>query len=146
MEVLRYIALIFFIVLSLEGFSEQARGPHDVRHCSREDAMAAEKNSSTLKTWSEVYREFKRFGHCDDGAIGEGYSSSIGRLLSEDWASFHDLIVLAKSDNEFEQFCIKHIDETIPSTEISMIRKNAEKLCPAGGGYICKKILEAANR
>ncbi|HEV7817019.1 MAG TPA: hypothetical protein VGP06_18215, partial [Janthinobacterium sp.] len=57
--------------------------------CTREEAIQAETEASSLKDWDAVYRSFKRFSHCDDAAIGEGYSDVVGRLLTTDWAHFH---------------------------------------------------------
>jgi hypothetical protein len=52
--------------------------------CSQEEAIQAETEASTLKDWTAVYISFKRFSHCDDAAISEGYSDAVGRLLAKD--------------------------------------------------------------
>ena len=43
------------------------------KQCSREEAIQAEATASLLATWSDILGSFRKFGHCDDGAIAEGY-------------------------------------------------------------------------
>jgi hypothetical protein len=47
------------------------------RDCPREDAMRAEDIAAALKSWGRAYAAFKRYSHCDDGAISEGFTDSI---------------------------------------------------------------------
>lgn len=58
--------------------------------CTLQEAFAAERTASTLRSWPEVHSAFIRYGHCDDGAIGEGFSDrfqflsqSIGLRLAD---------------------------------------------------------------
>jgi hypothetical protein len=108
--------------------------------CTREEAIQAETESSTLKDWDSVYQAFKRFGHCDDGAIGEGYSDSIARLLASDWAHIEKANTLTSSDKKFRRFVLHHIDELMSPDQWRMISENARDHCPTSAARLCKLI------
>jgi len=108
--------------------------------CGRKDAILAEQEASSLRSWTEVYKSYRRFRQCDDGAIGEGYSDSIVRLLSEKWSSTDQLDRLASHDRGFRSFVLHHIDELMSPSQAETIRNNAETRCPSRAGKFCKEI------
>jgi len=117
----------------------------DEKKCTQEEAIQAETEASKLNDWSSIYRSFTRFQQCDDGAISEGYSDSIGRLLAYHWNMLHKLNELTVADMEFRSFVIKHIDETIPNYQIKMIIMNARTTCPEECKHLCELINRAAS-
>lgn len=119
--------------------------PASERPCTKEEAINAENESTSLKDWDSVYVSFKRYKHCDDGAIGEGYSDTIGRLLAHDWNHIHNLSRLTLKDKQFEAFIIKHIDETVPNNTLEQIYKNAKNNCPSKLKRICELIINATG-
>jgi hypothetical protein len=82
------LGLVLFFITS--AFASDAA----TKKCTKTEAMEAEKEADSLKDWDQVYRSYKRFSQCDDGAIAEGYSESITKLLAEDWKSSNRLLVL----------------------------------------------------
>jgi len=110
------------------------------RQCTVQEAIRAEEQASTLKNWDEVYEAYRNFAHCDDGAISEGYSDSISRLLSEKWSSANRLIELTSRDGNFERFVLKHIDELMTPSQAVKIRENAETKCPTHADSLCQAI------
>ena len=113
--------------------------------CSREDAMQAEKEASTLKDWDAVYKSFKRYGHCDDASIAEGYSETVGRLLAKDWDRFGRLVQLTRHSKVFERFVIHHLDETVPSEYLRLIVDNAHTRCAPNAQRLCGLIQRATK-
>lgn len=113
--------------------------------CSKEEAYKAEIEATTVKDWEELYKSFKKYGHCDDGAIGEGYSDSVGRLLSNKWNSTISLTKIIHYSPKFRTFVIKHIDETIPLDTLKIIFKNAKEKCPDECTDICNEIIKATG-
>lgn len=109
--------------------------------CTKEDAIQAETEASSLKGWVEVYRSYGRYAQCDDGAIGEGYSDSVARLLAEDWSNVNQLNTFALRDKGFEEFVLRHVDELISPAQQKKIFDNATAHCPAGLGKLCKRIV-----
>src|SRR3982074_1447518 len=79
--------------------------------CTQEQAILAENEASSLANWVDVHKSFKRFAQCDDGAISEGYSNAVARLLSDNWDSVGELNHLVSNDEAFKQFVFHHVDE-----------------------------------
>jgi hypothetical protein len=115
------------------------------RSCSASEERQAEKEIDALKTWGRIYRSYERFAHCDDGAVAEGYSDAVGKLLANGWRQFPDLVKLSKADNNFETFVVKHVDESLPGDILQGISKNARSACPADAKGLCARIADAAS-
>jgi hypothetical protein len=105
--------------------------------CTREDAKKAEYGASTLSTWKQVFRSYRRYSGCDDGAISEGYSSSVAALLANRWDSLEDLMRLIKADGSFETFVLRHVDDTMSRDQDVIIRKNLRQRCPEDAAHFC---------
>lgn len=110
--------------------------------CTASEAKAASSEVEHLEDWDGMYRSFKRFRHCDEGGVAEDYSYAIGHLLAHDWSRLDDLLRIAASDREFEQFVILHIDENIPEWDAQLIVRNSRTRCPSGAQWLCKSIAD----
>jgi hypothetical protein len=113
--------------------------------CTKQQAMQAEADTDHLTNWNAVYQSFTRFSQCDDGAIAEGYSDAVGKLLADNWKQFPDLVKLASSDQRFQTFVVHHIDETVPADTLKKAAQNAKSRCPASAAGLCKLIARAAS-
>lgn len=116
-----------------------------LKECSREEAMQAETEASSLGSWDDLFVSYQRYSHCDDGAISEGYSEAVGRLLAKDWEHFGRLFELARKHKSFEKFVIHHVDETVPSEYLQEILKNTKQHCPSNAKRFCHAIAGAAE-
>ena len=134
MKLLIIIPLIFVTPLTVLGQDTKGK-------CTREDAIRAETEASSLKTWADVYGSYERFAQCDDAAIGEGYSSSVARLLSDDWSSVSQLNNLAVRDQAFKAFVLRHVDELMSPNQQEKIRENASAHCSSGTKPLCRSVL-----
>lgn len=134
---------ILAIVISLSLATYCCAG--EKKMCTQEEAIQAESEANKLNDWDSLYSSFKRFAHCDDAAISEGYSASVGRLLAFDWQHLKRLSELTKSDKEFKRFVFKHIDELVPADQLKIILDNARTHCPVGMEGLCKQIEDAAR-
>lgn len=114
--------------------------------CSREEAMKAESEAATRNSWPELFHSFEKYAKCDDAAIGEGYSNSVGVLLSEHWDMFSEFRALSKDHSKFRKFVIRHVDQTIPEATLDAIAENARQRCPSGASKECDCILDAVKR
>lgn len=108
--------------------------------CPPEQAMEAEKSAAVLKDWDSVYKAFKKFAKCDDGAIAEGFSESVSQLLANHWESLGELERLVRTDRKFGEFVVKHVDQTIDADAAAKIHENVEKRCPVKSRTFCKRI------
>lgn len=117
-------------------FAETSKKP-----CTREDAIRAEGGAASLKTWREVYQAYNEFGQCDNGGIGEGYSESVARLLTDGWPTIGELNHLAAQNKGFKGFVLHHVDELMTPTQAQQIEENATERCPSASGRLCKSII-----
>lgn len=127
---------IFIIALLAYSSSLQAQ-----KQCTESEARSAEAEASTLSTWDALYKSYQRYAQCDDGAIGEGYSSTVAHLLADDWGQFDQLRRLMPSNKGFARFVLRHIDELMSPEEERAIHENASSRCPTDGKSICRSIL-----
>jgi hypothetical protein len=134
------LALVLFFITS--GFATDGA----TKKCTQVEAMQAEKEADSLNNWDQIYRSYRRFSQCDDGAIAEGYSDSVMKLLADDWKSFNRLVVLANRGRDFRGFVLKHIDETVPADRLAKIARNARSECAAGGRNLCLSIAKATRK
>lgn len=108
--------------------------------CTRDDAIKAETEASSLKTWDAVFSSYKRYKQCDDGAVAEGYSVSVAYLLASRWMDADTLVKLSNADPDFGRFVIKHVDETMSMDQGKSIKKNAATNCPSKAKNLCEAI------
>ena len=114
------------------------------RICSRDEASAAERSATALQSWTEVYDAYRRYGHCDDGAIGEGFSGSVVKLLAR-WERFEALHGLALADAGFRAFVIRHVDATALEHDLKTIIANSTERCRADAQPFCVDLKGAAD-
>lgn len=117
----------------------------DTTECTQQQAMEAESVAGTAKSWTQLHNYFAKYAHCDDGAVGEGFSESVSLLLSNQWGNFTRLSGLLKSDPEFRDFILRHVDETVPVERLRNIAKNAVTRCPRSIKSICLEIESKAS-
>jgi phosphoglycolate phosphatase-like HAD superfamily hydrolase len=139
---MRLISLVLILFLMASAFADDAAA----KKCTQAEATQAEKEADSLKDWDQVYRAYKRFSYCDDGAIAEGYSDSVTKLLADDWKSFNRLLVLTNRNSDFRDFVLKHIDESVPGDRLAKIANNARSECPARGKNLCASIAKATGK
>ena len=108
--------------------------------CPSEMAMKAESEASTLKTWRAIFESYKKYKQCDDGAIAEGYSSSIATLLADHWRDIGQLTRLSNANAAFGNFVVHHVDETMSFDQATKIKKNVTQRCPSGAKKLCDEI------
>jgi hypothetical protein len=120
--------------------TELLLGGGNAQQCSPQEAIRAERESSSLQSWADVHESYKKYVQCDDGAISEGYSNSVAYLLSEKWSTVDQLNRLVEHDKGFEKFVLRHIDELMSAAQAEKIRANADDRCPLQAGHLCKLI------
>jgi hypothetical protein len=134
-----------FIAALVFGMNVPANGTGK-RPCTKSEARQAEKDVDSLSNWDGVYRAYTKFSQCDDGAIAEGYSDAVGKLLADDWANFKRFLTLSKTDRGFSRFVVRHIDATLPKEILERISTNVQSACPAGEENVCRVLADASSR
>jgi hypothetical protein len=122
--------------LSSAAFAAQAG-------CTRQEAIRAESEADSLRTWGQVFGSYQRYRQCDDGAIAEGYSASIAALLADRWDHVKELIALINAHPQFEAFVLRHVDVTMSLDQSKAIQENVQARCPRAGERLCAAVGKA---
>lgn len=117
----------------------------DTRICTKEEAIAAEM-AAIAQSWEQLRQQFKRYSHCDDGAIGEGFSEATTLLLAEHWQDIRQFGEISSGDSAFHKFVVRHINETVPVERLNRIVENANKHCPRNLKALCREIETTAKK
>jgi hypothetical protein len=99
----------------------------------------------TLRSWDSLYRSYKLYRQCDDGAIAEGYSKSVVRILADHWSTPPRLATLSRRDARFLRFVVGHVDATTNLDDLKNIRINANTQCPPRLSAICTDLAKEAD-
>jgi hypothetical protein len=145
MKALSNVLLLGLIANFFFALSDSDLAAENQKACTTAEEKKALGQADRLTDWDAVYHSFMHFAHCDDGAIAEGYSDTVGRLLAHDWKHFGSLAKHVATDKQFERFVLRHIDETLPIDVLKSIASNAEKSCPADQTTLCGKIRRKAR-
>jgi hypothetical protein len=140
MSAVRSIAIAIAIVASSIAAADTKGRP-----CSREEAMQAEATAAYLLTWPDILGSFRKFGHCDDGAIAGGYSVSIVGMLADRWSQVAELDKALSTAPTFRAFVLRHIDETAGRDDFNHLVANAAVRCPPKSAATCEAILNRAR-
>ncbi|SMC16404.1 hypothetical protein SAMN02745857_00179 [Andreprevotia lacus DSM 23236] len=114
------------------------------RICTPRQAEAADAMVDRLDSWSRVAQMRTRYGHCDDGAIAEGNSEAIARLLVDHWASLPQLVSLIRRDSALQPFVLRHLDGSLADADLFKIKQLAQTACPAGATALCAELAATA--
>jgi hypothetical protein len=131
---------ILALAIMLASFDAAAQATS----CSKAEAINGETAASGARTWDALYDAFHRFGHCDDGAIAEGFSDSVVRLLASRWQDLHEFEQLSVPDRRFRAFVLRHIDSTANERDLRRIVAQSSA-CPSHARPVCRDIDKAAR-
>jgi hypothetical protein len=115
------------------------------RPCTDAEARRALDEAEMPRSWDALYRSYGLYRQCDDGAIGEGYSESVARILADHWDTLPQLDRLATRDPRFRRFVVKHLDATLNMDDVEAVRKKAATQCPTGLRTLCNDLAKQAN-
>jgi hypothetical protein len=115
---------LFFVLLLLSVGCLASRG-EQLGSCSKKQALVAENSVGGISSWSDLERFFNAHKSCDDGLISEGVSDRVGHLLKSDFDGFMK-IAGAASKNEFKQFVIRHVDESLDEDTLHSIFRHTD--------------------
>ena len=96
-------------------------------------------------SWPALFRHYRVFCSCDDGALAEGYSEAVVKLLANRWAQFPVFVALARRDPAFGRWVIRHIDATTSSEDLNgVLRHTASCAGDMKTSDLCRRVKRAA--
>ena len=113
--------------------------------CTDVQAARAEPVIDGVRTWDALYKSYKLYEKCDDGAVADAYSDAVARLLVGHWKTLPRLAQLAKKNDDFRQFVLDHIDSSDDPGDLRTIKRRAERRCPADLRSTCRELKKAAD-
>jgi hypothetical protein len=93
-----------------------------------------------LHSWRGLHQLFKCLGG-DDGAIAEGYSDTVVKLLIRTHPDLLGLNDLSRSDPDFAAFVIRHLDGLMSPAQNAAITTLATSRCHSPAHDLCAKIV-----
>lgn len=133
---------LFLLLLAASFFTPCTTLAKD---CAREEAMAAEDIAARLTNWEQIFGAFERYAHCDDGAIAEGFTESVVRLLASHWQTLPQVPALEKKNPSFRAFVLRHVNASADSSDLKRVAGLARTQCPKGYSSFCSAIAKAAT-
>jgi hypothetical protein len=133
------------IVVAIAFVAANPLSAYGTPQCPGDKAMKAEIAAAGALSWRELFNAYLDYSVCDDASIAEGFSDSVGKLLSADAVRWSELAELVRRDDRFIGFIVRHIDETIPATTVDSIEQNAREKCPKSAKNICETVLKACK-
>jgi len=130
------ISILLFLLASL---------PAEGKECSLAEAQAAENATDTLDSWPSIFAAYQRYGHCDDGAIAEGFTDKVVHLLATQWGSLSHAQQFIARDPSFQVFLVRHVNASADTSELDRIVRFTSRNCPASAKFLCKQIAGAAS-
>lgn len=115
------------------------------RPCADLEVRRALDEGDRLRSWDALYNSYKTFGRCDDGALGEGYSESVARILADHWNTLPRFVQLAAKHAAFRAFVIRHLDATLNMDDVVKIKNDAQTHCPSGLRTTCNHLVKQAD-
>jgi hypothetical protein len=131
---------VLFLILSGNSVGQDRN-----RVCTTTEAQRAEAEAETLRSWDALYVSFRRYAQCDDGAIAEGYSESVARILVGHWSKLNRLALVSDKDHAFRRFVTRHIDPTVSASDLEKIRSLANRKCAEGLERLCDELGKRAE-
>lgn len=113
--------------------------------CRAHDAEAADAMLDKLNDWAAIDMVRKRYGHCDDGSIAEGYSEAVARLLVDRWDTLPALAQLVRRNPALKRFVLRHVDATLDTKDLDQIAALASRSCPYSAVNLCSALKSSAK-
>lgn len=137
------VVAIVFICLVITFWADTGQAQQHV--CTTAEGRRVMDEADRVRTWNALYKSYRLYRQCDDGAIAEGYSESVARILVDHWKSLHELDFLTKKDAGFRHFVLRHVDATLNTDDVAIVRRRARSQCPSGLDRLCKDLAKKAE-
>jgi hypothetical protein len=136
------------VAVGIAVSAAQLCGTADARHpiCSAKAYNRADASLPAAgRSWSTLNRHWQFFRQCDDGALAEGYSDAVVRLLANRWRQFDAFASLARRDSDFRRWAIAHIDASASSNDLRVIVQHARRCADRSNEDLCRRVERAAR-
>ncbi|HBI09623.1 MAG TPA: hypothetical protein DDY57_05605 [Franconibacter pulveris] len=99
-----------------------------------------------MTTWQAVSDYFTHYRQCDDGAIAEGSSEAVIRLLADNWEALPELESVIAKNPLLKNWMLSHINTTLDTDDLFNVEELAISQCPSSGKSLCNEIAASAHK
>lgn len=114
--------------------------------CSTSEAKDAENAVASIRSFGEFREAYRRYSHCDDGSVAEGFSEASTSIVVSQWGDIRNIDSELGLDSHLRNFFIKHVDATAPLERLGEIERLSGASCPKESELLCAEISAAAKR
>ena len=114
------------------------------RPCTPAEQKAAEKAADQIVNWTQLYKAYKDYGHCDTGTVSELFTEALLRCIV-DWKNMDGLAKPMDQDREYRAFIYRHLGDPAAKGDLDAIHSRAKMSCPKGLEAFCAELISAVK-
>ena len=127
------------LVLCLASAAAFAQG----KQCTPAEAAAAEKSIDRIVNWTQLYKAFQDYKHCDSGPVAEVFTEALLRCAVE-WKQVDGLAKPMEQDKDYNAFVMRHLQSATPE-DLKSVYSRAKMNCPKGLDGWCTALADATK-
>ncbi|HEX7466044.1 MAG TPA: hypothetical protein VF309_05340 [Usitatibacter sp.] len=112
--------------------------------CTKADAVNGEKAIERANNWSQLYKTWQDYRHCDTGAVADGYTDSLMRLMVE-WKSVDALAAAMEKDPAFKEWIYARLKSPAAKDDQPAVYSRAMASCPKAMDAFCAELAESVK-
>jgi hypothetical protein len=112
--------------------------------CTKADAANGEKAIERTNNWNQLYKTWQDYSHCDTGAVADGYTDSLMRLMVE-WKGLDSLAAAMQKDPQFKEWVHARLKSPAAKDDQPTIYSRAMSSCPKAMDALCAEIAESVK-
>jgi hypothetical protein len=111
--------------------------------CTKADMANGEKAIERVNNWSQFYKSWQDYHHCDTGAVADVYTDSLMRLLVE-WKGVNALESSMQKDAQFKAWVHARLKGGAKEDQ-DAVYSRVKSSCPAGMDAFCGELADSAR-
>jgi hypothetical protein len=112
--------------------------------CSKAESAAAERAMDKIVGWASLYKAYADYRHCDTGAVSDGFTDAMLRLMV-DWKHVDQLAGNVAKDAEYKAWLHKHLLSPAAKDDLESVYSRAKSSCPAAQKDFCAALIEVVK-
>jgi hypothetical protein len=112
--------------------------------CSSAEMAKAEKAIDMTNNWTQLYKAWKDYAHCDKGNVSDVYTDAMLRLIVP-WEKVKDFSDALDKDPEFRKFVYAKLKGPAAKDDRYTVYQRAKAQCPKGMDAFCNDLAEVVK-
>ena len=112
--------------------------------CTKADVANAGKAIERSNNWTQLYKSWQDYRHCDTGAVADDYTDSLMRLMVE-WKGVDVLAAAMQKDPEFNAWVHARLESPAATDDQPTVYSRVKASCPNGMDAFCAELAESVK-